>query len=85
MSEDRSENYLGAQGISPTAASAHNRMYAPSGEQLMRVTLTTGGGLTFVDVMAASGDDAAEKAHAKFMGGKVTHIEPAPQIAKKAA
>ena len=85
MSEDRSENYLGAQGVSPTAASAHNRLYQPSGEMLMRVTMTTGAGLAFVDVMASSGDEAAEKAHAKFMGGKVTQVVPAPQSATKLA
>lgn len=66
--------------ISPTAASASNRMFGDSGVQTYRVQMQTAiGAAAFVDVDAETGDKAAELALAKFPGAKVLHIEPAPQ------
>ena len=39
----------------------------------------TSGGLSFIDVDAATGNEAAEKALLENGGGKVTNIAPAPQ------
>ena len=65
---------------SPTAQTVGNKLFGVSGAMIYRVTLRHGGGgMGQVDLMADSGDDAAEKALKGNMGAKVTHIEPAPQ------
>lgn len=66
---------------SPTAASGHNRLYRGSGVQTYRVMVATGMGMIPNDVEAASGDEAAELTLAKYIGGKVAHVAPAPQKA----
>jgi hypothetical protein len=77
------EGKLTHQEVSPTAASATNRLYGPSGEISYRCTLVTAmGGVIPVDVNAATGDEAAERALAKFPGSKVSHVAPAPQEAE---
>jgi hypothetical protein len=51
-----------------------------SGVQTYRVQYKTdSGGMSHVDVEAATGDEAANKALAELGGGKVTNIAPAPQ------
>lgn len=67
---------------SPTAASAHNRLYRTSGVQKYRVAVASSTGmLVHHDVDAASGDEAAELALSAFPGAKVAHVAPAPQAA----
>ncbi len=81
-----SEYTLPAQERSPTAASAANPLFGPSGVIPYRVIVDTAmGGRTFVDVDAATGDDAASKALAQFPGAKVALVEPAPQRLKAKA
>lgn len=72
------------QEHSPTAASIGSEVSYPNGGmQLYRVTVANGSALSFVDVEASGGDDAATKALQANPGLKVAHVEPAPQ--KKAA
>lgn len=78
MSDDRKDSFLPHTSVSETAATAGDDRYKPTGGMTYRVTVTTAAGLAQVDVEAESGDDAAEAAHRQFLGGKVTHIEPAP-------
>ncbi len=66
---------------SDTAATVGKPIYGPSGVQSYRVLLQTPGGMTTVDVDAATGDDAASKGLAKFPGGKVANVTPTPQAA----
>lgn len=67
-----------ARPVSPTAASAHNRIFPDSGEIRYRVILgQSGGALNSTVVTAATGDRAAEMALAKFPGWKVTNVAPA--------
>lgn len=67
-----------ARPVSPTAASAHNRIFGKSGAMNYRVVLGQGGGaLTSCVVNAETGDDAADKALAKYPGWKVTNVAPA--------
>jgi hypothetical protein len=75
------EHYLGDQGFSDTAATIGKPLYGPSGAMSYRVTVVGGMGHVFADIVAASGDDAAEIAHKRYPGNKVTHIEPTPQDA----
>ncbi len=64
--------------ISPTAASAHNRLYEASGVMKYRVVLAqTGGARTATTVDAATGDEAAEKALVRHPGWKVAYVGPA--------
>lgn len=81
MTERRNESFLGDQGRSATAATVGNALYGVSGAMSYRVTVNGGMGLAFPDIVAASGDEAAEIAHKRFPGSKVTHIEPTPQDA----
>ncbi|WP_324807203.1 hypothetical protein SH584_11445 [Sphingomonas sp. LY29] len=66
---------------SPTAASSHKRLYRASGVISYDVTVASGMGLSVVPIEAATGDEAAELALAKFPGGKVARVEPTPQAA----
>ena len=59
------------------------KAWPPSGEQTYRVQYKNAeGGMSFVDVEASTGDEAASKALARNGGGKVTNIAPAPQRPK---
>jgi hypothetical protein len=59
------------------------KAWPPSGVQTYRVQYRNSeGGMSFVDVEAATGDEAASKALAANGGGKVTNIAPAPQRPK---
>ena len=69
------EGMLVDQGYSATAATVGNALYPTSGEQLYRVMTNMG----TVDVLASTGDEAADKALAQRPGAKVGHIAPAPQ------
>lgn len=64
---------------SPTAASASNPLFGPSGVQTYRVLLATPFGQAQADVDAATGDEAATMALAQHPGAKVAHVSPAPQ------
>lgn len=56
------------------------KAWPDSGVQTYRVQYkNAAGGMSFVDVDAATGDRAAEKALAEIGGDKVTNISPAPQ------
>lgn len=67
-----------ARPVSPTAASAHNRLYGKSGALNYRVILgQMGGAMTATVVNAETGDEAAEKAIARHPGWKVTNVTPA--------
>ncbi len=61
-------------GISPTAASAFNPLFPTSGPMLYRVEFERG---AFEDVMAATGDAAAEAGLRLQPGGKVVRVNPA--------
>lgn len=65
---------------SPTAATVGNKLFGDSGVMTYRVIVKSGDSYIPVDVDAATGDDAAAKALAKTHGGKVTLVEPAPQV-----
>lgn len=72
------------QEHSSTAATIGSEVSFPDGgRQLYRVTVANGAALSFIDVEAIGGDDAANKVLADNPGLKVAHVEPAPQ--KKAA
>ena len=78
--EDDAPNANFAHTIdSPTAASIGNKLFGDSGPMIYRVTVQGGMGMTFTDVKAATGDEAASAAIAKFPGAKVAHVVPAPQ------
>ena len=79
MSKEKDESFLPDQGRSDTAATVGNKLYGESGVMTYRVTVQHGAGLSAVDVDAATGDEAAATALGKFLGGKVLHVEPAPQ------
>lgn len=64
---------------SPTAATVGNKLFGESGPMIYRVTVQGGMGLASADFKAATGDDAASAALAKFPGAKVAHVAPAPQ------
>lgn len=66
-------------GHSETAATVGRKLYPDSGPMLYRVMLA-GGTVPWADIEAATGDDAAAKVLARH-GGKVVHVEPAPQQA----
>ena len=73
----------GGRTISETAANATNRLYSKSGAIDYRVTVgQTGGALNGCVVKAETGDDAAEKALAKFPGWKVINVTPAGDEAR---
>ncbi len=61
--------------VSTTAASAFNPLYGPSGSILYRCVLKDGG---FVDVKAATGDEAATMAFNQ-RGSFVMSVNPAPK------
>lgn len=85
MSEKRNESFLADQGRSETASTVGNVKFGESGAMSYRVTVQTGAGLTAFDVVTATGDQAAEAAHKRFLGAKVLHIEPTPQNELEAA
>lgn len=59
------------------------KAWPESGVQTYRVQYqNTAGGLSSIDVEAATGNEAAEKALRENGGGKVTNIAPAPQRPK---
>lgn len=64
---------------SPTAATVGDDRYKPTEGQVYRVMLQTGMGLHPVDVEALTGDEAATKAQAQYLGSKVAHVAPAPK------
>lgn len=67
---------------SPTASTVGNVLFGASGVIAYNVTMQTAfGNSALVEVEAASGDEAALKAHALHAGCKVLHIEPAPRKA----
>lgn len=67
-----------ARPVSPTAASAHNKLFLKSGAIKYRVVLgQSGGALDAVVVTAETGDEAAEMALARRPGWKVTNVAPA--------
>jgi hypothetical protein len=74
------EGVLTAQEPSPTAATVGNELYGPSGVQTYRVMIQTAmGGAAYIDVDAATGDEAAQQALKQAPTAKVTNISPAPQ------
>ncbi len=79
-------SFLGDQGRSSTAASAHNRLFPDTSVMTYRVSMQTalGGGIV-VDVEAGSGDEAATKALMQAPGSKVTLVDAGPQKLAKAA
>ncbi len=72
---------LSHREASDTAATVGKPLYGPSGVQSYRVMLQTPGGMTTVDVEAATGDDAASQGLSRFPGGKVANVTPTPQAA----
>lgn len=62
---------------SPTAANSSKRLYGPSGVMTYRVVLMNGSAQTVVNVEAATGDEAAEKALTGHVGQKVAYVGPA--------
>ncbi len=86
MIEGAKEGVLTHRENSPTAANASNRLFGVSGRMLYRVQLQTSTGQVIAnDVMASTGDEAAELGVADYLGAKVMHIAPAPQKPKKDA
>ena len=77
----RNESFLPDQGRSETAATVGKKLYGASGAMSYRVTIMTGAGMVQPDIVADTGDEAAETALKRFMGGKVVHVEPTPQEA----
>lgn len=75
------EGVLTHRENSPTAASSTNRLFGPSGAMSYRVTIAGPMGMQAIDVEAATGDEAADLALAKYPGAKVARVEPAPQRA----
>jgi hypothetical protein len=75
------EGVLTAQEVSPTASTRGSEVQFPaSGVQSYRVMIQTAmGGVSFLDVDASTGDEAAEKALSQAPGSKVTNIAPTPQ------
>lgn len=73
------EGVLTHREDSPTAASSTNRLYGSSGMMTYRVTIAGAMGMMPVDVEAATGDDAADAALARYPGAKVARVEPAPK------
>jgi hypothetical protein len=64
--------------ISPTAANATNPLYGPSGVMRYAVVLAMQGGARQGTVVeAATGDEAAAMASAKYPGWKVAYVGPA--------
>lgn len=75
---DREEGPLVHKEVSPTAASAYDRKFGPSGVQAYRVLLGMQGGARQTTVVeAATGDDAALAALRKYPGWKVAYVGPA--------
>ncbi len=62
---------------SETAASAHNRLYKPTGIMEYCVVLANGAARTNVFVKADSGDNAALMGLARCPGQKVAYVGPA--------
>lgn len=77
LNEAEQPAYFPHREASETAASAHNRLYPPSGVIRYTVVLATAVGRTGTVVEASTGDEAAEKALAKFPGAKVAYVGPA--------
>lgn len=62
--------------ISPTAASAFNPLFGPSGAMRYRVVMRDG---QVTDVTAATGDEAAVAALHVYPAGFVMTVNPAPK------
>lgn len=62
--------------VSETAASAFNPLYQASGPMVYRCVMRDG---QVADVKASTGDEAALGALARYPGGFVTSINPAPK------
>lgn len=75
------EGVLTHRENSPTAASASNRLFPPSGKMAYAVMVATGVGMMSHEVEAATGDEAAELTLERFPGAKVAHVAPAQRKA----
>lgn len=62
---------------SETAANASRRLFGSSGVMTYRVVMMNGAAQSVVNVEAATGDDAADKALARHPGLKVAYVGPA--------
>jgi hypothetical protein len=88
---EKEEGPLLHREASPTAASAHDPKFGPSGVQTYRVLLGQhGGAQTRTLVEASTGDEAATKALEKYPGWKVAYVGPstdpdAPRLPDEAA
>jgi hypothetical protein len=83
---DVPENTVAAAATTEEREALGFRAWPASGEQVYRVQYrNSAGGMAYVDVKAATGDDAAKVALEQLGGGKVTNIAPAPQQRRKAA
>jgi hypothetical protein len=77
---DVPENTIAAAATPEEREKLGFRKWPDSGVQTYRVHYrNSAGGLSFLDVEATTGDEAAEMALAENGGGKVTNIAPAPQ------
>lgn len=77
---DQPENTVAAAASPEEREALGFKAWPDSGVQTYRVHYkNTAGGMSFLDVDAATGNEAAEKALAQNGGGKVTNIAPAPQ------
>lgn len=63
--------------LSETAANIANRLYPKSGVMRYRVVVMNGAAQAVTHVEAATGDEAAEMALAKYPGQKVAYVGPA--------
>lgn len=80
MIEEKKEGALLHRENSPTASTVGDQKFGPSGVQTYRVLVAAAmGGTTYVDVDAATGDEAAAKALDKYPGAKVGNVTPAPK------
>ncbi len=64
---------------SPTAANATDKKFGPSGAMAFEVMVATGMGLIPHEVVASTGDEAAELTLARFPGARVASVNPAPK------
>lgn len=68
---------LNHREASPTAASRMDRKFGPSGTMRYMVVLVNGSAKSGTVVEAATGDEAAEMALAKYPGQRVAYVGPA--------
>jgi hypothetical protein len=80
VSDIELENTVSAAATQEERERLGFKAWPASGVQTYRVQYqNTAGGMSFVDVDAATGNEAAELALKELGGGKVTNITPAPQ------